>query len=83
MFYVFLILACTVCCLKHSLAAILASGTHLVLLSALHMQKVISRTFETLRSNVKSESCVLTVCDSAVVIWPNKSVNADIHQWIQ
>lgn len=50
------------------------------------MQKVISRTFETLRSKVKSESCVLTVCDSPVIIWPNKSVNAaceDIHQWIQ
>uniref|UniRef100_A0A4W6BW56 Ufm1-specific protease 2 n=1 Tax=Lates calcarifer TaxID=8187 RepID=A0A4W6BW56_LATCA len=37
---------------------------------------VISGTFETLRSQVKSESCVLTVCDSPVVIWPNKGVKA-------
>ncbi|XP_053189993.1 ufm1-specific protease 2 [Scomber japonicus] len=53
---------------------------------ALLMQKVISRTFETLRSKVKSESCVLTICDSPVIIWPNKSGNApceDLHQWIQ
>ncbi|KAM7394322.1 hypothetical protein PAMP_021135 [Pampus punctatissimus] len=62
---------------------------------ALLMQKVISRTFETLRSKVKSESCVLSVCDSPVIIWPNRSVYAtpeditpntlceDIHQWIQ
>uniref|UniRef100_A0A4W6C3P3 Ufm1-specific protease 2 n=1 Tax=Lates calcarifer TaxID=8187 RepID=A0A4W6C3P3_LATCA len=59
------------------------------------IQKVISGTFETLRSQVKSESCVLTVCDSPVVIWPNKGVKAtpdeitpdtlceEIHQWIQ
>ncbi|KAM7419322.1 hypothetical protein PAMA_016440 [Pampus argenteus] len=62
---------------------------------ALLMQKVISRTFESLRSTVKSESCVLSVCDSPVIIWPNGSVYAtpeditpntpceDIHQWIQ
>ncbi|CAK6958496.1 ufm1-specific protease 2 [Scomber scombrus] len=53
---------------------------------ALIIQKVISRTFETLRSKVKSESCVLTICDSPVIIWPNKSGNApceDLHQWIQ
>ncbi|XP_069023392.1 ufm1-specific protease 2 [Embiotoca jacksoni] len=59
------------------------------------MRKVISRTFETLRSQVKSESCVLAVCDSPVIIWPNKGVYAtpeeitpttlceDVHQWIQ
>lgn len=59
------------------------------------MQKVISRTFESLRSQVKSESCVFTVCDSPVFIWPNKGVYVtpeeitpntpceDIHQWIQ
>uniref|UniRef100_A0A3B5B4S0 Ufm1-specific protease 2 n=1 Tax=Stegastes partitus TaxID=144197 RepID=A0A3B5B4S0_9TELE len=59
------------------------------------MRKVISRTFEDLRSQVKSESCVLAVCDSPVFIWPNKGVYAtpeeispttpceDIHQWIQ
>uniref|UniRef100_A0A665TA18 Ufm1-specific protease 2 n=1 Tax=Echeneis naucrates TaxID=173247 RepID=A0A665TA18_ECHNA len=41
------------------------------------------------------ESCVLTVCDSPVIIWPNKSVKAtpeeitpdtlceDLHPWIQ
>ncbi|KAM9857447.1 ufm1-specific protease 2 [Aulostomus maculatus] len=37
------------------------------------MHKMISRTFETLRSQVKSESCVFTVIDSPVIIWPNKS----------
>ncbi|XP_056227867.1 ufm1-specific protease 2 [Seriola aureovittata] len=59
------------------------------------MHKAISGTFATLRSQVKSESCVLTVCDSPVIIWPNKGVNAtpeeitpnalceDIHLWIQ
>ncbi|KAF3852352.1 hypothetical protein F7725_005707 [Dissostichus mawsoni] len=62
---------------------------------ALLMQKVISRTFATLHSQVKSESCVLTVCDSSLIIWPNKGVYVtpeeitpntlceDIHQWIQ
>ncbi|XP_026159282.1 ufm1-specific protease 2 [Mastacembelus armatus] len=62
---------------------------------AMLMHKVISRTFEILRSQVKSESCVLTVCDSPVIIWPNKGVYVtpeaitpntlceDIHQWIQ
>lgn len=62
---------------------------------ALLMHEVISRTFETLRSQVKSESCVLTICDSPVVIWPNKDVTItpeeitpntlceDVHQWIQ
>ncbi|KAI3353156.1 hypothetical protein L3Q82_019706, partial [Scortum barcoo] len=57
--------------------------------------KVISRTFEALYSQLKSESCVLTVCDSPVIIWPNKGVYAspeeitpntlceDLHQWIQ
>ncbi|KAM4583920.1 ufm1-specific protease 2 isoform 2-T2 [Odontesthes bonariensis] len=56
------------------------------------MQKAISRTFETLRSEVKSESCVLMLCDSPVIIWPNKGVYEeitpdtpceDLHQWIQ
>lgn len=59
------------------------------------MHKVISGTFATLRSQVKSESCVFTVCDSPVIIWPNKGVTAtpeeitpntlceDMHQWIQ
>uniref|UniRef100_A0A3Q3GAK8 Ufm1-specific protease 2 n=1 Tax=Labrus bergylta TaxID=56723 RepID=A0A3Q3GAK8_9LABR len=62
---------------------------------ALQMHKVISRTFETLHSQVKSESCVLTVCDSPVFIWPNRSFHAtpqditpdtpceDLQQWIQ
>lgn len=59
------------------------------------MRKVISRTFESLRSQVKSESCVFAVCDSPVFIWPNKCVHAtpdeitpdtlceDLYQWIQ
>lgn len=59
------------------------------------MHKVISRTFETLHSQVKSESCVLMVCDSPVIIWLNRGFNAtpeeitpntpceDIQQWIQ
>ncbi|XP_028263699.1 ufm1-specific protease 2 [Parambassis ranga] len=62
---------------------------------ALLMQKVISRQFETLRSQVKSESCVLALCDGPVFIWPNKSVHAspeeispntlceDLQQWTQ
>ncbi|XP_017275604.1 ufm1-specific protease 2 [Kryptolebias marmoratus] len=41
---------------------------------AAHMQKIISRTFESLRSQVKSDSCVLAACDSPVIIWPNKDV---------
>lgn len=59
------------------------------------MHKVISRTFGTLQSLVKSEACVLTVCDSPVIIWPNRGVHAtpdeitpntlceDLQQWIQ
>ncbi|KAG7485398.1 hypothetical protein JOB18_009685 [Solea senegalensis] len=59
------------------------------------IQKVISGTFEALRSQVKSEACVLSVCDSPVIIWPNKGVRAtpeeitpvnlceDLNQWIQ
>ncbi|XP_041789637.1 ufm1-specific protease 2 [Chelmon rostratus] len=59
------------------------------------VHKEISSTFETLRSQVRSESCVLTVCDSPVIIWPNRGVHAtpeemtpntpceDVHQWIQ
>lgn len=56
------------------------------------MQKAISRAFEVLRLQVKSESCVLAVSDSAVLIWPNKGVFEeitpdtpceDIFQWIQ
>ncbi|KAM4594923.1 ufm1-specific protease 2 [Fundulus diaphanus] len=43
-----------------------------------HMQKAISRTFEALRLQVKSESCVLAVCDSPVLIWPNKCVFEEI-----
>lgn len=66
-----------------------------VLLSALLMQKEISRTFEQLKSQVESESCVLMVCDSPVFIWPNRGCYAtpeeitpetlckDIHQWIE
>uniref|UniRef100_A0A3Q4MRK4 Ufm1-specific protease 2 n=1 Tax=Neolamprologus brichardi TaxID=32507 RepID=A0A3Q4MRK4_NEOBR len=58
------------------------------------VRNVISRTFETLRSQVKSESCVLAVSDSPVIIWPNKDAYAtpeeitpstlceDMHQWI-
>ncbi|XP_032420176.1 ufm1-specific protease 2 [Xiphophorus hellerii] len=42
------------------------------------MQKTISRTFEALRLQVKSESCVLAVCNSPVLIWPNKSVFEEI-----
>ncbi|XP_061586423.1 ufm1-specific protease 2 [Cololabis saira] len=56
------------------------------------MRQVISRTFVTLRSQVKSESCVLAVCNSSVIIWPNKAVYGeitpdttceDLCQWIQ
>ena len=59
------------------------------------MHKVISRTFGTLHSQVKSEACVLAVCDSPVIIWPNRGVHAtpdeitpntlceDLQQWIQ
>ncbi|XP_071382390.1 ufm1-specific protease 2 [Centroberyx affinis] len=59
------------------------------------MHKVISRTFETLRSQVKSDSFVLTVCESPVIIWPNRGAYAtpeeitpdtlceDIQQWIK
>ncbi|MEQ2193516.1 hypothetical protein XENOCAPTIV_001086 [Xenoophorus captivus] len=59
---------------------------------AVLMQKAISRTFEALRSQVKSEACVLAVCDSPVLLWPNKWVFEeitpdtpceDIFQWIQ
>uniref|UniRef100_A0A3Q4AVQ7 Ufm1-specific protease 2 n=1 Tax=Mola mola TaxID=94237 RepID=A0A3Q4AVQ7_MOLML len=65
------------------------------LLSALLMQKEISITFERLKSQVESESCVLMVCDSPVFIWPNRGCYAtpeeitpetlckDIHQWIE
>uniref|UniRef100_A0A3Q2TTA8 Ufm1-specific protease 2 n=1 Tax=Fundulus heteroclitus TaxID=8078 RepID=A0A3Q2TTA8_FUNHE len=42
------------------------------------MQKAISRSFEDLRLQVKSESCVLAVCDSPVLIWPNKCVFEEI-----
>ncbi|XP_061627714.1 ufm1-specific protease 2 isoform X1 [Phyllopteryx taeniolatus] len=59
------------------------------------MHKAISRTFENLRSHVNSESCVLRVRDSPVVIWPNKCVHVtpkeitpstpceELHKWIQ
>lgn len=58
------------------------------------IRKVISRTFESLRSQVKSESCVFTICDSPVFIWPNKfhatpdeitpnTLCEDLYQWIQ
>lgn len=39
-----------------------------------HIQKVVSETFEALCSEVTSESCVFTLCDGPVVIWPNKHV---------
>lgn len=39
-----------------------------------HIQNAISKTFEALCSDVKSESCVFTLCDGPVVIWPNKNV---------
>ncbi|CAJ1052337.1 Ufm1-specific protease 2 [Xyrichtys novacula] len=57
--------------------------------------RVISNTFETLQAQVKSESCVLRVCDSPVFIWPNQNFHAtpreitpetqceDLQQWIQ
>ncbi|XP_010886860.2 ufm1-specific protease 2 isoform X1 [Esox lucius] len=60
-----------------------------------HIQKVISRTFEDLCSQVKSESLVLSVCNSPVFIWPNKGGRAtpecltpnspckDLQQFIQ
>lgn len=60
-----------------------------------HVHKLISRTFETLRSQVKSDSCVLTLCNSPVIIWPNKELHATpeevtpntlceaLRQWIQ
>ncbi|KAF6733510.1 Ufm1-specific protease 2 [Oryzias melastigma] len=43
-----------------------------------HIQKVLSRTFENLRAQIKSESCVFTVCNTPVIIWPNKDVYEDI-----
>uniref|UniRef100_A0A7N6AYB7 Ufm1-specific protease 2 n=1 Tax=Anabas testudineus TaxID=64144 RepID=A0A7N6AYB7_ANATE len=58
------------------------------------MHKEISRTFETLRSKVKSKSCVFNLFESPVIIWPNTGVYItpeeitpstlceDIHQWI-
>ncbi|XP_068178240.1 ufm1-specific protease 2 [Antennarius striatus] len=61
---------------------------------ALQMQKEISRTFEKLHSQVKSESCIFTVCNSPVIIWPNRDVCAtpeeitpntsceELQQWI-
>uniref|UniRef100_A0A8C7YH98 Ufm1-specific protease 2 n=1 Tax=Oryzias sinensis TaxID=183150 RepID=A0A8C7YH98_9TELE len=45
---------------------------------ASHIQKVLSRAFESLRTQMKSESCVFTVCDTPVIIWPNKGVFEDI-----
>lgn len=59
------------------------------------MRKAISRIFENLRSHVNSESCVLRVQDSPVIIWPNKGVRVtpseitastmceELHKWIQ
>uniref|UniRef100_A0A8C6U2J8 Ufm1-specific protease 2 n=1 Tax=Neogobius melanostomus TaxID=47308 RepID=A0A8C6U2J8_9GOBI len=41
----------------------------------LHIQNVISKTFEALCSDVKSESCVFALCNGPVVIWPNKNVH--------
>ncbi|XP_077460543.1 ufm1-specific protease 2 [Stigmatopora argus] len=58
------------------------------------IQEAISRTFENLRSHVKSDSCVLKVQDSPVIIWPNKSAHMtpkeitastlfeELHKWI-
>nr|XP_057942186.1 ufm1-specific protease 2 [Doryrhamphus excisus] len=58
-------------------------------------QKTISKTFETLRSHVNSESCVLRVRDSPIIIWPNQNGHVTpkelspstlcdaLHQWIQ
>ncbi|XP_053274313.1 ufm1-specific protease 2 [Pleuronectes platessa] len=68
---------------------------HLDTTDVSRMHKAISETFETLRSQVQSESCALAVCDSPVVIWPNKDIHVtpeditpdmlfeDVHQWIQ
>ncbi|XP_008315103.1 ufm1-specific protease 2 [Cynoglossus semilaevis] len=62
---------------------------------ASQMKKVISATFENLRSQVKSESCVFMVCGSPVIFWPNKGAKAtpeeitqntpceELLQWIQ
>lgn len=41
----------------------------------LHIQKLISKTFEALCSDVKSESCVFSLCNGPVVIWPNRDVH--------
>uniref|UniRef100_A0A1A8RP32 Ufm1-specific protease 2 n=1 Tax=Nothobranchius rachovii TaxID=451742 RepID=A0A1A8RP32_9TELE len=52
----------------------------------------ISRAFQSLRSQVKSQSCVFAVCGSPVIIWPNTGVYEeitpdtpceDVLQWIQ
>lgn len=40
----------------------------------LYTQNVISKVFEALCFDVKSESCVFALCDGPVVIWPNKKV---------
>lgn len=41
-----------------------------------HVQKVISRTFEALGSQVKAESLVLSLSSSPVFLWPNKGGHA-------
>ncbi|CAB1432273.1 unnamed protein product [Pleuronectes platessa] len=46
---------------------------HLDTTDVSRMHKAVSETFETLRSQVQSESCALAVCDSPVVIWPTKT----------
>lgn len=58
------------------------------------LQKEISTTFQKLHSQLKSEACALMVCDSPIIIWPNRGFHAtpgeitptmlcdDIHQWI-
>ncbi|KAJ0050994.1 hypothetical protein NL108_012156, partial [Boleophthalmus pectinirostris] len=40
-----------------------------------YMGKVISKTFEALCCAIKSDSCVFTLCDGPVIIWPNKDVH--------
>ncbi|KAG7254225.1 hypothetical protein CRUP_007468, partial [Coryphaenoides rupestris] len=59
------------------------------------VQKSISETFASLRSQVRSESLVFTVSDSSVVIWPNQELYSppgeissqtpceEVHRWIK
>lgn len=59
-----------------------------------HVQNVISKTFEALCADIKSDSCVFTLCDGPVIIWPKdfhssaedispNTLCEELCQWIQ